>query len=512
MAKRAHDLNWTIPRPGENIAGKYVIEGLCGRGGLAAVLSAMHVGLDQRVAIKLLLPEWADEPNVIERFLREGRAATRIRSEHVVRVFDVGTLENGAPYLVLEYLEGHNLDDVIAMWGPLPVPTAVDWVLQAAEAIAEAHSYGIIHRDLKPANLFLTRRADGSACVKVIDFGLSKLTDPNMAGASDKLTREHDVLGSPHYMAPEQLRATRDAGPPADVWALGAVLHELLTGQTPFRGETMPELCATVLTQPPVRLSSLRPSIPGDIEAAVLRCLEKEPEARFATLAEFARAIAPYGTPVARQSCARIERVLEGGARTSEDLSLPPMPPMEAVEPVVDEWPSDAYLVPRAGAASLKTVFGSLIMLSGLGAAAFMWMYSSVHPSGSSSEPARVGVTAPQGSAPTAPPAEHATETPPHASVASLPETAPHASNAPAAPGEPPANSGPPTAMSHTHLASPPRHTRTSAPVRTPAAPTGTVTVHVEPSPVPPRPRDDAPPSSSPSPATGADDPFSGRK
>ena len=285
MTNRALEPSWTIPSPGDTLAGKYVVDGLCGRGGLAVVLSAMHAGLGQRVALKMLLPEWAGDRDVVQRFVREGRAATRIRSEHVVRVFDVGTLESGAPYLVLEYLEGHDLDEVLAMWGPLPVPTAIDWILQACEAIAEAHACGIVHRDLKPANLFLTQRADGSACVKVLDFGLSKLTDPRMCGASGKLTRPTDVMGSPHYMAPEQLRASSEADARADIWALGAVLHELLTTQPPFRGDTMPELCATVLTQPPARLSSLRENVAPELERAVLRCLEKDPNARFATAA-----------------------------------------------------------------------------------------------------------------------------------------------------------------------------------------------------------------------------------
>src|SRR5579883_968381 len=298
MENRALESSWTIPRPGETVADKYVIEAPCGRGGLAVVFSAIHAGLDRRVAIKVLLPEWAGDADVIERFLREGRAATRIKSEHVVRVFDVGRLDGGAPYLVLEYLEGHNLDDVLRMWGPLPVPTAIDWVLQAAEAIAEAHALGIVHRDLKPANLFLTRRADGSACVKVIDFGLSKLTDPRMSGSGAKLTQPSDVMGSPHYMAPEQLRATCEADARADLWALGAVLHELLVGKPPFRGETVPEICATVLTQDPPRLTSLRASVPPPVEHAVLRCLEKDPEARLANAAELARAIAPFGTSV----------------------------------------------------------------------------------------------------------------------------------------------------------------------------------------------------------------------
>jgi serine/threonine-protein kinase len=507
MAKRAHDLKWTIPRPGETVAGKYVIEGLCGRGGLAAVLSAMHVGLDQRVAIKMLLPEWADEAQVVERFLREGRAATRIRSEHVVRVFDVGTMESEAPYLVLEFLEGHNLDDVVRMWGPLPVPTTIDWMLQAAEAIAEAHSYGIIHRDLKPANLFLTRRADGSACIKVLDFGLSKLTDPNMEGAGAKLTREHDVMGSPHYMAPEQLRATRDADTPADVWALGAVLHELLTGTTPFRGETMPEVCATVLTQPAPPISTLRSNVPPEVEAAVLRCLEKEPAARFANLAELARAIVPFGTAAARESCARIERVLEGGdARTSE-LSLPPM---ATEDPACNsDWPADAYAVPRRGIASLKPVFGALLLLCGLGAAALMWMYSSVH----ADDPALVGATAPQPR--TTPPAPR-----PTASAAEPPQLPQPPEPAKAA--EPPAASGatavqqpsrePAPLPSHTRATPLPRHPRVSpsalarAHVSAPAAPPPAAV------PAAPSKRDTPQPKPSSGAAPAADDLFSGRK
>jgi len=377
MTDSAPRLEWTIPRSGDVIDGKYVVERACGRGGLAVVLSAMHAGLDQRMAIKMLLPEWAGDNEVIERFLREGRAATRIKSEHVVRVFDVGKHETGAPYLVLEFLEGHNLDDVLRMWGPLPVPTAVDWVLQAAEAIAEAHTYGIVHRDLKPANLFLTRRADGSACVKVIDFGLSKLTDPRMSGSSAKLTRPSDIMGSPHYMAPEQLRATCDADARADLWALGAVLHELLVGKPPFRGETVPEICATVLTQEPPRLTSIRASVPPPVENAVLRCLVKDPEARMANAAELARAIAPFGTSLARTSCARIERLLEGGGVVSDLSLLPPM--TDERPPSLADWPSDPYAERLRGSSSMRVILGSVLLLGALGVTALMVMYDSVH-------------------------------------------------------------------------------------------------------------------------------------
>ena len=377
MTDSAPRLEWTIPRSGDVIDGKYVVERACGRGGLAVVLSAMHAGLDQRMAIKMLLPEWAGDNEVIERFLREGRAATRIKSEHVVRVFDVGKHETGAPYLVLEFLEGHNLDDVLRMWGPLPVPTAVDWVLQAAEAIAEAHIYGIVHRDLKPANLFLTRRADGSACVKVIDFGLSKLTDPRMSGSSAKLTRPSDIMGSPHYMAPEQLRATCEADARADLWALGAVLHELLVGKPPFRGETVPEICATVLTQEPPRLTSIRASVPPPVENAVLRCLVKDPEARMANAAELARAIAPFGTSLARTSCARIERLLEGGGVVSDLSLLPPM--TDERPPSLADWPSDPYAERLRGSSSMRVILGSVLLLGALGVTALMVMYDSVH-------------------------------------------------------------------------------------------------------------------------------------
>jgi serine/threonine-protein kinase len=442
MTHAVPELKWTIPRPGETVAGKYVVDGPCGRGGLAIVLAATHTGLDQRVALKMLLPEWAGDADVVERFLREGRAATRIRSEHVVRVFDVGELESGAPFIVLEFLEGHSLDDVLATWGALPVPTAIDWVLQAAEAIGEAHSYGIVHRDLKPANLFLTRRADGSACIKVIDFGLSKVTDPRMSGASLKLTRPTDVMGSPHYMAPEQLRATRDADTRADIWALGAVLYELLTGRPPFRGASVPEICAGVLTQAPPPIAPQRASVPPLVEQAVMRCLEKDPTVRFGTAAELARALAPFGTTTARTSAERIERTLEGGVVTGMSL-LPPLQNDE-VRPR-DSWPSDVMIAPPGGV-PLRVIVGACLILIGVGAGILMWMYESVH----AGDPKPVGVVVPQPRAPavtvttaTAPgtvaetamvaAGATATASPTTSATASATATAPQAATAPVA-------------------------------------------------------------------------------
>lgn len=400
MTQVGLDRSWTIPRPGETIAGKYVLEAERGRGGLAVVFSAIQIELDRRVAIKMLLPEWAADPEVVERFVREGRAATPIKSEHVAHVFDVGTLPSGAPYLVLEYLDGHNLDEVVRTWGPLPVPTAIDWLLQAAEAIAEAHRHGIVHRDLKPANLFLTQHADGTACIKVIDFGLSKVTRPR--GPIDSLTRTTDVLGSPHYMAPEQLRSTRTVDQRADIWAIGVVLYELLAGKPPFGGSSVLEVCATVLTEPAAPLSSLRANVPPAVDHAILRCLQKDPDARFASIVDVARALSPYGTRLSRASFDRIERTLDATARLSDFSLLPPAPEGPEDPEGIDDgpWPAahdgSAFRTP----ASARVVVGSFFMLSGLFIGALMWMYADVHagerPAAHADERPAAGVTSMQ--------------------------------------------------------------------------------------------------------------------
>ena len=327
------------PGPGAVIAGKYVVERTIGIGGMGVVLAAMHRQLDQRVAIKCLLPELLGQKEVVARFLREAQAATKIRSEHVVRVLDVGELHNGAPFMVLEYLEGKDLDGLLRASGPLSVVNAVDYVTQALEALAEAHALGMVHRDLKPANLFLTHRADGSACVKVLDFGISKVAARPGEGTNMNLTNAAAVMGSPHYMAPEQMRSARDVDARADVWALGAILHEVLAGGPPFRGQTFPELFAQILQDSPPPLSMYRNDVPVALDQTILRAMEKDPARRFANVAELAFAIAPYGSPAAQASAERIARVLQiappsflGNAQTqgvsemgnARTLSVPP--------------------------------------------------------------------------------------------------------------------------------------------------------------------------------------------
>jgi serine/threonine-protein kinase len=305
---------------GDVLDAKYEIQRVLGKGGMGLVLGAMHLALRQPVALKLLLPSSLEDQTVVARFEREARAAAMLKSEHVARVIDVGRIPNGSPYMVMELLDGSDLELVVDTAGPLAPEVAVNYILQACEAIAEAHGLGIIHRDLKPHNLFLARRVDGEPNVKVLDFGISKL--PNEE--EKHLTRTTDVMGSPLYMAPEQLRSAREVDPRADVWALGAILFRLVTGRTPFDGETMAQLCARVLVEPPRPIRTLRPDLPEGLAQVIERCLEKEPEKRFSSVAELARALDPF----AAQAAVRLaDRVIAISARPpSSSHSVPPPP------------------------------------------------------------------------------------------------------------------------------------------------------------------------------------------
>ena len=288
------------------VAGKYAVERVLGQGGMGRVLAARHMQLGNPVAIKCLLPEAARSAPAVARFLREAKAALSIQSEHVVRVLDFGTLEDGAPFLVMEHLAGKDLDELLRERGPLPVDEAIDYVLQACEAIAEAHVHGIVHRDLKPANLFLTRRTDGTPFVKVLDFGISKTAESD---ANHSLTATTAVMGSPYYMSPEQVRSTKKVDARTDIWALGVILHELLTGKTPFAGETLGAVYVSIVTDPPPPMSTLRAGLPPALEQAILRCLEKDPSRRTPDVASLARGLLPFAPERGRASVERIARL-----------------------------------------------------------------------------------------------------------------------------------------------------------------------------------------------------------
>lgn len=303
--------------PGQILAGKYRVDRVLGAGGMGVVVAATHLQLEERVAIKFLLPEAMQNAEAVARFGREARAAVKIRGEHVARVIDVGSLETGAPFMVMEYLDGHDLSELIRDRGTMPPADAVDAVLQACEALAEAHSLGIVHRDLKPANLFMIRRPDGTPSVKVLDFGISKLT--NAATSDHAMTRTTAVMGSPLYMSPEQMTASRDVDARADIWAIGVVLYELLAGRVPFNAETLPQICALILTVAPPTIRQFVPSVPEGLEAVVLRCLEKDRSSRFRNVSELAYALAPFGSRATSRSVERIGKIL-GAPNLSEGM------------------------------------------------------------------------------------------------------------------------------------------------------------------------------------------------
>lgn len=260
---------------------------------MGVVVLAEHIELRERVAIKFLLDDAAGNTELSERFLREARAAVKIRSEHVVRVSDVGRLPSGAPYLVMEYLEGEDLAQRLER-GPVPISDAVDYVMQCCEAMHVAHRSGIVHRDLKPANLFLTRRPDGSPIIKVLDFGISKVSGGE--GAQLSLTATQAMMGSPLYMSPEQMRSSKDVSAATDIWALGVILHELIAGDVPFTGASVTEVLVRVMQDAPPRLRSLRAEVPEGLEAVVLRCLAKAPAERYSSVAALAVALTPFAS------------------------------------------------------------------------------------------------------------------------------------------------------------------------------------------------------------------------
>jgi serine/threonine-protein kinase len=316
---------------GQVVAGKYRIDSVIGEGGMGYVVVAHHLQLDTKVAIKLLRAELASNAEAVERFAREARAAVRITSPHVARVFDVGTLETGAPYMVMEYLEGGDLSSLIQKRGPLPITEAVDYVLQACEAIAEAHAAGIVHRDLKPANLFGARRPDGSITIKVLDFGISKLTGAGAGGLNH--TKTTAIMGSPFYMSPEQMQSTRGVDIRTDIWGLGVILYELVTGRTPFEGNALPEVCLRVATEQPPPLRSLRADAPVALELAILRCLEKDRDKRYGNVARLAVALRDLASPRGRQSVDVILQTIEASGQPALSAAPAPMHPTEPAPP-----------------------------------------------------------------------------------------------------------------------------------------------------------------------------------
>jgi serine/threonine-protein kinase len=470
-------------QPGDIIAGKFRVERVLGVGGMGVVVLATNLALDQRVALKFLLPESAGHPDVAARFAREAMAAAKIQSEHVAKVLDVGRLENGAPYMVMEFMDGEDLEHVLARVGPMPVPLAVGYLLQATEAVAEAHAVGIVHRDLKPANLFLAKRPSGVPIIKVLDFGISKQT---MSTSQASMTKTSAILGSPLYMSPEQMASSKSVDMRSDIWALGVVLYELLVKQTPFPADTMPELVAAILQREAEPLSRFRPDIPPGLDAVVARCLEKDPKRRFQNVAEMAAALAPFGPP---RSDISVERIIHVLGVSPAAVAAPP--------------PGQAWPQPATGARTNAEFSGSVardasssrtklwlavpFVLAGAGAAVFALYAHGPKPTAAgdqvaSSSAAAVEPPPASSTSASAEPAASATPSPPASSPSAGPSAAAVASAAAAVPAAqaharpavaPPVASPAPSSVAHTKPATP-------TPAAAPAAPVCTMISYVD--------------------------------
>jgi len=353
---------------GRVIGGKYQIERVVGQGGCGVVVRAVHRGLGQPFAIKLLRPGLATRDDVARRFVREAQALATLTSEHTVRAFDVGVEPGLGPYIVMEWLDGMTLAQALAT-GPVGVPTAIDYALQICAALAEAHRVGLIHRDIKPSNLFLTRRTDGRPLLKVMDFGIAKWT-----GAGGAMTAPAVVLGSPGYLAPEQARDARSVDARADIWAVGAVLHELISGQ-PLRGGAAGadpgahRLLGTAMPLPAW--------VPPSLRATIDRCLAPDRAARYPHVADLAADLAIFAPPAATDlahEIARIARAPRAASRGRADLA----PTLDLVRPRRAAPPRPA---PRARSRRARVVIvGAAALVALLTTIAILARPSPSHP------------------------------------------------------------------------------------------------------------------------------------
>ncbi len=321
-------------KAGDIIDGRYQLERIIGTGGMAVVVAAIDIDVSERVAIKFLFKKAARHKEILQRFEREKAVIGRLEGEHVARMLGSGVVKN-TPYMVMEYLQGRDLSELLRVQKTLGVEQAAEYLLQACEAVAEAHGLDIVHRDLKPGNLFLTHRPDGSPCIKVLDFGIAKI----LGGGGDEgsLTRTEVVMGSPHYMSPEQMVSAKEVSAATDIWALGVILHELLAGKLPFAERTTEKLCARVLNGEPTPLREDCPTCPEDLEQIVSRCLRRMPQDRFSDVGEFALALAPFAPLHARHLVSRIKHRLRHPGEAPPDVEqlpsvAPPRNPEDAPE------------------------------------------------------------------------------------------------------------------------------------------------------------------------------------
>lgn len=316
---------------GTLLEGKYLVGRIIGSGAVGIVFEAKNVELDETIAIKCLRPEMLVDKAMVARFAREAKAAAAIKSEYVATVYDVGTTEDGVPYIVMEYLDGKDLGTVVTESGTIGPRTAVEYALQVCEALAVAHSKGIVHRDIKPENLLLTERAGGMRIVKVLDFGISKTALTGSIFQHElPLVKTVNLMGTPLYMSPEQVRVSGSVDVRSDIWSLGMVIYEILTGQTAFDGQSITEICAAILESPPKPLALQRTDLPSGLVDVISKCLEKDVNKRYQNIAELALALMPFGPKRTRLNVERAVAVLRGAGQIDPSVrvtsTFPPSP------------------------------------------------------------------------------------------------------------------------------------------------------------------------------------------
>jgi serine/threonine-protein kinase len=343
---------------GQKVADKYRIERVLGSSGMGIVYLAEHEEIGQWVAIKFLL-EAAKNPQAFARFKREARVMAKIKNKHAVRIVDVGQLNEDTPYIVMEYLEGRDLSTIMKANGPMPITMACDVAMQVAEALASAHAAGVVHRDLKPSNIFLSPLPDGSQHVTVIDFGVAKLRS-DREDNKEEVTHTSMLIGSPRYMSPEQVSASRNVDHRADVWALGVIFQEMLTGQRVFHGDGIGMLLAAIAAQPPTPIQQLLPAIPADIAELMFYTLQKDPAARTPNIAEFAARVAQF-VPDGEARLGRVRGIL--GDVPPESIST------SGARKVMPFGQSGSFAAHSSGAFSVPQSSPSLLEASGTGAA-----------------------------------------------------------------------------------------------------------------------------------------------
>jgi serine/threonine protein kinase len=365
------------PKLGDVLVGKYRLERVVGEGGMGTVFAAHHEVLDQTVAVKILAPELAQSREIAERFLQEARAAAKLQSEHVARVMDAGISETGLTFIVMECLDGYDLGELMKIGGPpLPTEEVVDYALEALEGLAHAHRAGIIHRDIKPGNLFLATRTGGPSVIKLLDFGISKATTGRVGKEFRTLTGGHQIIGSPGYMSPEQVRDPSTVDGRSDLWSLGIVMYELLTGKPAFSGQGPMKIFSSILENALAPLRSVREDVPEGLESVIARCTQRDRGKRYRDVAELARALAPYGSARSAPLVERIETLMQGIAKPKVDTLAPASSREEQLAatlfvPSKGEPSGEAKAagVPRLSGAAL---FGIVVVLALVGAGLYV--------------------------------------------------------------------------------------------------------------------------------------------